>query len=594
MAQSHKHQSGAFVIHDIGEISYVNSEFLSLFNFDSREALLGTSLRNYVSKPDYDSLAEQFDRIGAGSASALGLTVTITDSTGHARDVIALSSPVQWDGETHIQTLCVDVDSELTSSNLIMNTMEISPIGISIADARKDDRPLIYVNDEFVKITGYSQEEVLGQNCRFLQGDDTKNEKVAQLRTAIENKEPITVELRNYHKEGSMFWNRLSLRPIRNDNDEVTHYLGFQEDISDLKVYAHERTLFETQASTVDKTIFVTDSNGIIQYVNPQFELTTGYTAEEAIGQTPQILKSGEQDEDFYTELWETIGAGDVWEATITNERKSGKQYTVEQKIVPITDEDGAVTHFVSVEEDITEQVFTEEVLGVMSRILRHNVRNSVGVIKGNAEMLEQKNKDPDDRAALQAIQRRATDLEAISNKSRNVRELLRRRHKQHSLRVAAIANFVEQRRSRHPEAQIDFSMDVSTDCEIENGSLLQMGIDEALENAIVHTDQEQPHVEVTVTEDPDVEIIQIEIADNSPKIPADEWNVISSGRETPLEHGSRIGLWLMYWTMTALGGTIGLTENEPRGNIITYRVPLGANETTEDYTLTKSESDKL
>ncbi len=567
---------GAIVIHDKDEVIHVTSSFLSLFNFDSRESVIGTSIRDYIAPSDHDRLVGQFDRIETGSTPALGLAITILDGSGDSREVITLSSPIKWEGQNRIQTLFFDIDSELNASGLVTKTMDSSPIGISIADARQDDEPLIYINDGFVQLTGYPREEVLGQNCRFLQGENTRPEPVAKVRNAIDNEEPVTVELRNYRKDGSMFWNRLSIQPVTNDDGDVTHFLGFQEDISAQKAYEQEQTLFETQANAVEKSLFITDVDGTIKYVNSQFEETTGFTATEAIGQTPRILNSGAQDSAFYEALWETITAGEVWEAIITNQRKTGERYTVEQKIVPITNGHGEITHFVSVEDDVTDQQFTEEVLGVMSRVLRHNVRNSVNAIQGYAEMLEDKTADPGDRAALRAIQNQAAQLEAISNRSRDIRELFRRRYEQHTMGVETIGKFVEQRRARHPDVDIDFSIDVRGGRHIQNGSLLQIAIDEALENAIVYSDQERPQIEVTVTELVDAGSIRIEIADDGPGIPQDEWNVILSGTETPLAHGSGIGLWMMYWTITALGGTLELTDNEPRGSIITYELPIG------------------
>jgi len=569
-------QVGAIVIHDKDEVIHVTGSFLSLFDFDSSESVIGTPIRDYIEPSDHDRLIHQFDRIGAGTTSALGLSITISDGNGDPREVITLSSPIKWDNQNRIQTLFFDIDSKLNASGLVAKTMDSSPIGISIADARQDDEPLIYINDGFVQITGYPREEVLGQNCRFLQGENTRPEPVAKVRNAIDNEEPVTVELRNYRKDGSMFWNRLSVQPVTNDDGNVTHFLGFQEDISAQKAYEQEQTLFETQANAVEKSLFITDVDGTIKYVNSQFEETTGFTATEAIGQTPRILHSGAQDEAFYEALWDTITAGEVWESTITNQRKSGERYTVTQKIVPITNENGEITHFVSVEDDVTEKQFTEEVLGVMSRVLRHNVRNSVNAIQGYAEMLEEKTEDPGDKAALRAIQKQAAQLESISNRSRDIRELFRRRYEQHTMSVETIEKFVEQRRARHRNAQIDFSIDVRGGRHIQNGSLLQIAIDEALENAIMHSDQELPQIEVTVTELIDEGSIRIEIADDGPGIPEDEWNVILSGTETPLAHGSGIGLWMMYWTITALGGTLELTDNEPRGSIITYELPIG------------------
>jgi PAS domain S-box-containing protein len=107
-----------------------------------------------------------------------------------------------------------------------------APIGISIADATRPDVPLIYVNDEFVQLTGYSREETLGRNCRFLQGPGTRDEPVRKMREAIADETTVTVELRNYRKDRTMFWNRVSLSPLRDDDGEVTHYVGFQENVT--------------------------------------------------------------------------------------------------------------------------------------------------------------------------------------------------------------------------------------------------------------------------------------------------------------------------------------------------------------------------
>lgn len=106
---------------------------------------------------------------------------------------------------------------------------------------------------------------------------------------------------------------------------------------------------------------------------------------------------------------------------------------------------------------------------------------------------------------------------------------------------------------------------------------------DEAVENTIAHNDHEQPHVAVTVGKGSEADRIHVETADNDPRIPTDEWNVIFSGEETQLAHRSGISLWMMYWSITAVGGTIELMANEPRGSVITYQVPLGTTETSAD-----------
>jgi PAS domain S-box-containing protein len=115
------------------------------------------------------------------------------------------------------------------------------------------------------------------------------------------------------------------------------------------------RQLSNAIEQTAD-TVLITDREGVIEYVNPAFEKTTGYTEEEVLAQTPRMLKSGKHDVDYYKKLWSTLLHGEPWRATIVNRRKDGEIYWAEQTITPIRDEAGEITHFVSVLKDVTEQ----------------------------------------------------------------------------------------------------------------------------------------------------------------------------------------------------------------------------------------------
>jgi sigma-B regulation protein RsbU (phosphoserine phosphatase) len=104
--------------------------------------------------------------------------------------------------------------------------------GITIADARQKDQPIIYANAAFERLTGYTPDFVLGRNCRFLQGPDTDPQTREVIRRAVRSAEPCTVEILNYRKDGTTFWNRLSITPVRNDRGEVTHFIGVQSDVT--------------------------------------------------------------------------------------------------------------------------------------------------------------------------------------------------------------------------------------------------------------------------------------------------------------------------------------------------------------------------
>ncbi|UCE69078.1 MAG: PAS domain S-box protein [Flavobacteriaceae bacterium] len=118
--------------------------------------------------------------------------------------------------------------------------LEAAGNGILISDARLPDMPIIYSNEAFSRITGYAREEVLGKNCRFLQGADTDREKVRAIREALEKGVPSRVVLRNYRKDGSLFWNELTITPIEDAGGGVTHFIGVQNDVSTL-VFEGER-----------------------------------------------------------------------------------------------------------------------------------------------------------------------------------------------------------------------------------------------------------------------------------------------------------------------------------------------------------------
>ena len=125
-----------------------------------------------------------------------------------------------------------------------------------------------------------------------------------------------------------------------------------------------------------DHAIYITDIDGTIEYVNPKFEEITGYSADEAIGTTPDLLQSGEYSDEFYQDLWETILDGDNWHHEMIDQTKAGEQIILDQTISPITTENGEIDGFVAINKDITEKKRREEELTwtntVLSSLLEH------------------------------------------------------------------------------------------------------------------------------------------------------------------------------------------------------------------------------
>ncbi|MBR9828276.1 MAG: EAL domain-containing protein [Oceanospirillales bacterium] len=115
---------------------------------------------------------------------------------------------------------------------LLKRGIEASPNGVVIADALADDQPLIYASPAFMQISGYSRDEVLGRNCRFLQGVDTDPQALAQLRSAIRQHREVTQVLKNYRKDGTPFWSQISVSPLFDEQGACTHFVGVQQDIT--------------------------------------------------------------------------------------------------------------------------------------------------------------------------------------------------------------------------------------------------------------------------------------------------------------------------------------------------------------------------
>lgn len=149
--------------------------------------------------------------------------------------------------------------------------------GLTIADARLPDLPLIYVNQAFEAMTGYSSAELVGRNCRLLQRDDRRQAGVKTLRAARASNQPARVTLRNYRKDGTLFWSDLSLTPIFDEQGQLTHYIGLQEDVTQqrqerAKILSYQRRLRVLAQRLIDME--AAERNKIAEEVHDQMAQT--------------------------------------------------------------------------------------------------------------------------------------------------------------------------------------------------------------------------------------------------------------------------------------------------------------------------------
>ena len=115
---------------------------------------------------------------------------------------------------------------------ILSKILDSSVNGITLADPDQEDMPLVYVNKAFENITGYSMEEVVGKNCRFMQGKEREQEARHKMKEAIKNQQPVEITFRNYRKNGELFFNHLEMSPLFDSNGKLLYYLGVQLDVT--------------------------------------------------------------------------------------------------------------------------------------------------------------------------------------------------------------------------------------------------------------------------------------------------------------------------------------------------------------------------
>nr|AML77886.1 putative LOV domain-containing protein [Eremosphaera viridis] len=296
-----------------------------------------------------------------------------------------------------------------------------------VADNTLPDCPLIYVSDGFCDLTGYTPEEILGHNCRFLQGEGTDLKTVGRLRESIRTGRPISVRILNYKKDGSPFWNLLTMTPIKDSDGRVTKVVGVQVDVTsstegkayvdndglplivkydsrmrDAKRHIVEDVTNKVQeaelgqrkrgtttlprvaldlATTVERihTNFVVSDPTLpdcpIVFVSDSFLELTGYPREEVLGRNCRFLQGADTDTNTVRQLAECVKNGTESTVRILNYTKAGRPFWNLLTIAPIYDVQGKLRFYVGVQVDVTaidptmEKQQGEELMGMTGMI---------------------------------------------------------------------------------------------------------------------------------------------------------------------------------------------------------------------------------
>jgi nitrogen fixation negative regulator NifL len=249
----------------------------------------------------------------------------------------------------------------------------------------------LYANAAYARMLGYaSAEEILKLDIRTqVYYDPADRERVLDEFRRLGELNAFEVRLRR--KDGTPLWVRFDMRRATGDAPDSTEMEGFVNDISASKRVEEELRKLSRAVEHSPASIVITNLTGAIEYVNPTFSRVTGYTREEAIGQNPRILKSGEMPPEAYRAMWDAITHGQDWHGEFHNRRKDGTLYWEFASISPIVDASGLTTHYVAIKEDITARKEAEAALArseLYYRSLIEHALDLTAVLAPNGEVL--------------------------------------------------------------------------------------------------------------------------------------------------------------------------------------------------------------
>lgn len=404
----------------------VNRGFTEATGYTAEEVIGKTSLEIDI----WENPADRRKLVKALESNGFcqNLEARFCKKDGNVTTALMSARVITFKGEPHIISITRDIgelkDMEQTIAEqkrlfeTVFNTIED---GIVITDTRRE---IQLANSGMKKTFGYSPEELIGRSTALLYTDeDDYAEAGGKVFTRQAQANTLNYIKKYKHKDGSDFWGTTFAAKLFDHDNQWIGNLGIMRDTTAQQKNEADRDKLIAAVQQTDEAIVITDQQGAIEFVNSAFERITGYSRDEVLGKNPRVLQSGEHDESFYTNLWQTISSGRTFKGRMVNKRKDGSLYTEEASISPVVGADGSITNFVGVKRDISNQLALEkqllqaqkmESIGRLTGGVAHDFNNLLSVIQGHSEMAMVKLAKADElygdlEAILDAAKRSAT-----------------------------------------------------------------------------------------------------------------------------------------------------------------------------------------
>lgn len=603
---------GVIIVDDNQTIVEVNNAAEVIFGYKTKE-LINKKLElllpsNY--HKSHDKHFNAFMKKGKPRAMAESRDIFGLKKSG---DIIAIEvqlNPFYIYHKHYVMALIKDISQRKETEKDLMlksSALQSANNGVVITDAQKKDNPIIYFNPAFQRLTGYSSKEILNHNCRFLQGKDRDQEPLKKLREAIDKGESCQVTLRNYKKDGTLFWNDLYIMPITNKKGVLTHFIGIQNDVTKRRKAEAERNHFSNIFHESLNEIYVFDAQ-TLKFTNANFgaQKNIGYSLKELRTMTPLDIKPNYTEAQFRKEI-EVLNNENVdkIEFESLHQRKSGSTYPVRVHLQRTILGDREL--YVAIILDITEQKnYTEKLeKTVLERtkelsvalasekelnelktkflsLVSHEFKTPLSAIQTSAILLgkyQLEEQQPKRDKHIKIISDKIVFLNNIINDFLSLEKLEKGKvnYTFTNFKLSKVMNEVvynsnmllkEGQKINYPENIEDISMD-------QDEKILELALTNLVNNAIKYS-SEHSIIDIEITQNKEVTIFKVK--DNGIGIPEkDQKNIFERyfrAENVLLTQGTGIGLNIVKEHVENLNGTIYFESTEQKGSVFTIELP--------------------
>ncbi|MFB6083505.1 MAG: PAS domain S-box protein [Halorientalis sp.] len=428
------------------------------------------------------------------------------------------------------------------------------------------DATIQYISSSIERILGYEPSELVGRRGTEVVHPDDREEVLDRLASGLANPEDtVSAVYRAEHADGGLRWLESRGQSFV-DDPAVGGLIVSIRDVTEREERDRELELHETMLNTVPDSVYAVDDEGRFLAVNDTACEAVGLPEEELVGEHCSICmdeRDVERGQSLIRELLTSDREKGIYEMDL--EPVDGEPIPGENHVALLTDEDGEFRGSVGVFRDVTDRKERERRLTVLNRALRHDLRNGMHVVMANAELIAREVSDPEIREKLDTIVARAEGIDSLSEKAREIEQTLAN-HERTRKPVdlgELLASQVERFREQYPDATIE--TDLPSHAWVEATPLIDTAVENLIENSIEHTDRSRVEVSLSA----DGESVTVTVADDGPGIPEKERRIVGEGSETPLDHASGLGLWLVTWITRDSGGEVVFEAPEDGGSAV-------------------------